>query len=40
MARLWDLKIINSGGAVTLADVPQRWRAEVARLLDQAALAP
>lgn len=40
MARLWYLKIINSGGAVTLADVPQRWRAEVAQLLDQAALAP
>lgn len=35
MARLWYLKIINSGGAVTLSDVPQRWRAEVARLLDQ-----
>lgn len=35
MARLWYLKIQNSGGTVTLADVPARWRAEVARLLGE-----
>lgn len=35
MARLWYLKIKSSGGAVTLADVPARWRAAVAKLLDE-----
>jgi hypothetical protein len=33
MARLWYLKIKSSGGAVTIEDVPLRWRAAVREML-------
>lgn len=39
MARLWYIKIKNSKGAVTIADVPERWRAEVQAMLDADAAA-
>lgn len=35
MARLWYIKIVNSNGAVTIDDVPEKWRDEVKKMLEK-----
>lgn len=35
MAKIYYNKIKNSGGAFTIDDVPERWRAAVQALLDE-----
>nr|DAE92054.1 MAG TPA: alpha 3-alpha domain protein [Siphoviridae sp. ctKy93]DAZ76729.1 MAG TPA: alpha 3-alpha domain protein [Caudoviricetes sp.] len=35
MARLWYIKIVNSHGAVTIDDVPEKWRDEVKKMLEK-----
>ena len=35
MAKLWYIQIHNSNGAITLEQVPERWRGAVEELLAQ-----